>query len=212
MERLYQNQRTYLFQALISFSVLIFIFSCKTNQVLVEQGNLVTSSYVSPLECKPMIEIKTYTWLYGSYSINETKFQSEKYKKIRIREEVSIPDLIWTIPLGVLFSIGKKTTIYEDCGPIPEVETELLVKERSKILEEVEKEYNQLPQLLTDRAKRELGENFNSQLPLVWFIDGRIKQGKVINQNSEELELETSDGKRQKYLRRDILKVRYAVD
>ncbi|TGL19229.1 hypothetical protein EHQ46_15690 [Leptospira yanagawae] len=159
-----------------------------------------------------MIEIKTYTWLYGSYSINETKFQSEKYKKIRIREEVSIPDLIWTIPLGVLFSIGKKTTIYEDCGPIPEVETELLVKERSKILEEVEKEYNQLPQLLTDRAKRELGENFNSQLPLVWFIDGRIKQGKVINQNSEELELETSDGKRQKYLRRDILKVRYAVD
>lgn len=179
---------------------------------MVDQGNLVIATRVLPLECKPIFAYHHYTWLYGLYSLNEPKIQTEKYKKIRIREEVFLSDLMWTIPLGILFSIGKKTTIYEDCGTVPEVETELLTKERAKILEEVEKEYNQLPQLLTDRAKRELGDNFKADLPLVWFVDGSIKQGKVVNQNSEELELEISDGKRQKFLRKDILKVRYAVD
>lgn len=196
----------------ILFILISFLFGCITNQVFIEQANQVKISKAHSDGCTPIGEFKQYYWLYGVYSINEPNFQSEKYKKIKIEERVTNQDLIVTIPLGLLFSIGRKTYSYQDCGNYPPIPTEYLVQERTKILNEVEREYKDLSQMLTERAKKELGENFNSDLPLIWFMDGSLKQGKVVIQDSEILEIEDGDGKKQKYSRRDILKVRYVVD
>ncbi|MDF3822761.1 hypothetical protein P3G55_22885 [Leptospira sp. 96542] len=192
--------------------VCMFSFACGTNQVFIDQANIVKISKSDFAKCAFLGEFKQYTWLYGSYSINEPKFQSEKYRKFRIEEKVTPQDLLVTIPLGLLFSIGRKTYIYEDCGSYPAVETEFIVQERTKILTEIEREYKDLPQMLAERAKRELGEKFSKTLPLIWFMDGSLKQGKVVSQDSEIIEIEDGDGAKQKYYRRDILKIRYILE
>ncbi|TGM95204.1 LIC_13076 family protein [Leptospira dzoumogneensis] len=190
-----------------------FLFvSCGTNQVFIDQANQVRISKNQDTDCKQIGEYEQYYWLYGLYSINEPKFQSSKYKKIKIREKVTWKDILVTIPLGIIASVGRKTFSYQDCGDFPPVETEYLVHERNKILGEIEKEYKDLPQLLTERAKKEFGEKFKSNLPLIWFMDGSLKQGKVVAQDTEILEIEDEDGARKKFYKRDILKVRYSLD
>jgi hypothetical protein len=203
--------------------MILATFSCSSIQeISSKKGNevILASSGVS---CKVVGEHSRWKIGYGSFPLympDSKELFPKSSKAYRVKESSKWYDVAISVVLGFSTTISKDTLVVEEC-PLPggvekkiaksldsenEIFQKMIQESVEKYLAEKEKEYESVLDATLSQNEEKL--QIRKNIPTIWLKSGKIIQGKILNQDSDKVEIETIDGNKKSINKDLILKIR----
>jgi hypothetical protein len=190
-------------------------------------GTLFVQLSDSAQKCSKSNTIKQWSAFYGMLPLTEVTPEAlfpNFNASYRIREEFTTEDKIYSLLLGVSSSVTRKSWIVDECPldsrtPAVAVEKpsvsvtdspEFLASVKIAVdayLKQKDSEYEEVLEATVEQNKTSL--RLDESLPTIWFRNGEIKQGEVLEQNQESITIKDKSGETRVIPRTKVLRIRF---